>query len=103
MYFDLEHYRPDTPHMSSAITVRESVLISLLAHAILVIVWLVMPEASAASPAALTPVVPKESVRFVHMVPTVERTAPPKPNVDQSDLDRRATALELSLIHISEP
>jgi TonB family protein len=94
MYFDLEDYRPDTPHMSSAITVRESVLISLLAHAILVIVWLVMPEASAAEPNALIPQSQQESVKFVHMVPTVERTAPPKPNVDQSDLDRRATALE---------
>ena len=94
MYFDLEDYRPDTPHMSSAITVRESVLISLLAHAILVIVWLVMPEASAAEPTALVPASQQESVKFVHMVPTVERTAPPKPNVDQSDLDRRATALE---------
>jgi len=94
MYFDLEDYRPDTPHMSSAITVRESVLISLLAHAVLVIVWLVMPEASAASPNALIPQPPQESVQFVHMAPAVERPAPPKPNVDKSDLDRRATAPE---------
>ena len=70
MYFDLEDYRPDTPHLSSAITVRESVLISLLAHAVLVIVWLVMPEANAASPDALAPVAQQqESVQFVHMVP----------------------------------
>ena len=94
MYFDLEDYRPDTPHMSSAITVRESVLISLLAHAILVIVWLVMPEASAASPNALMPQPQQESVQFVHMAPAVERPAPPKPNVDKSDLDRRATSPE---------
>ena len=94
MYFDLEDYRPDTPHLGNVITVRESVLISLLAHAILVIVWLVMPEASAAEPNTLVPASQQESVKFVHMVPTVERTAPPKPNVDHSDLDRRATALE---------
>jgi TonB family protein len=92
MYFDLEDYRPDTPHLSSAITVRESVLISLLAHAILVIAWLVMPEARAAATDPLIPAQQQESVQFVHMAPAIERPAPPKPNVDRSDLDRRATA-----------
>lgn len=93
MYFDLEDYRPDTPRVTSAISVREAILMSLLLHALAVIAWLVMPETTAA---AVIPVTPQsqEQVKFVHMVPSVERTAPPKPRVDQSDLDRRATALE---------
>ena len=94
MYFDLEDYRPDTPRVTSAISVREAILMSLLLHALMVIAWLVMPAASAESPDMTVVQTPQEDVRFVHMVPTVERTAPPKPNVAQSDLDRRAAALE---------
>ena len=94
MYFDLEDYRPDTPRVSTAITVREAILMSLLVHALMVIAWLVMPEATAAEPTPMVVQSAQEPVKFVHMVPRVERTAPPKPNVDQSDLDRRATALE---------
>ena len=94
MYFDLEDYRPDTPRVTSAISVREAILMSLLLHALMVIAWLVMPTASAESPDMTVVQTPQEDVKFVHIVPTVERTAPPKPNVDQSDLDRRAAALE---------
>ena len=94
MYFDLEDYRPDTPRVPNAITVREAVLMSLLLHALLVIAYLVMPEARAAEPVQAVAQSEQEPVRFVHMVPTVERVAPPKPNVDHSDLDRRAAAPE---------
>jgi len=97
MYFDLEDYRPDTPSLTSAISVREAVLISLLLHALFVIAWLVMPEASAAAPDPALAQASQEQVQFVHMVPTVERPAPPKPNVDKSDLDRRAAAPEKAL------
>ena len=45
MYLDLEEYRPDTPRVSRVISVREGILISLLAHAIGVIVWLLVPPA----------------------------------------------------------
>ena len=94
MYFDLEDYRPDTPRVPNAITVREAVLMSLLLHALLVIAYLVMPEARAAEPVQAIAQSEQEPVRFVHMVPMVERVAPPKPNVDHSDLDRRAAAPE---------
>ena len=95
MYLDLEDYRPDTPHLSSAIhgageradvapgprdpgdrVARDAGSAGRLAGG-----------RSFRRPQ-------QESVKFVHMVPAVERPAPPKPNVDMSDLDRRATAPE---------
>ena len=47
MYLDLEDYRPDTPRVNRAISVREGILMSLLAHAIGIIIWLLMPPAPA--------------------------------------------------------
>lgn len=90
MYLDIEDYRPDTPRVSTALSTREAILMSLLVHAGLVILWLVMPPSN---PVTQVPVVPAEheSVQFVHMVPRTEVLAQPKPEAQHSDLDRRAT------------
>jgi TonB family protein len=94
MYLDLEDYRPDTPRVPQAISLREGVLVSLLVHALLVIAYLVMPEAVPQEASAVVPAPERESVEFVHMVPRVERQAPPRSQPQFSDLDRRAATTE---------
>jgi TonB family protein len=94
MYLDLEDFRPDTPRVPQAISIREAVLLSLLAHALGVIAYLVAPEPRPAENFAVVPTAQQEPVRFVQMMPLVERPAPPRPNAEQSDLDRRAAAPE---------
>ena len=92
MYLDLEDDKPDTPHLPEAFSKREGVLASLLVHALLVIAYLVRPAVSpeeAAAAAALQP--QRDPVQFVHMVPSVERKATPRPQAEISDLDRRAS------------
>ena len=83
MYLDLEDYRPDTPRVSRAISVREGILISLLAHAIGVIVWLLMPPPARS---ASLDSVSEDPVRYVQVMPAqmpeVARTRPKPP--DQS-------------------
>jgi len=96
MYIDFEDYRPETPRVPPVISVREGVLLSIIAHLVFVIAIILMPndwlDREAVVP--VQPVGEREPVRFVHMVPPVERQAPPRPNVEHSDLDRRATTPE---------
>jgi len=81
MYLDLEDYKPDTPRVSRAISVREGILISLLAHAIGVIVWLLMPPAPRS---ASLDSVSEDPVRYVQVMPAqmpeVARTRPKPPD-----------------------
>ena len=92
MYLDLEDDKPDTPHLPEAFSKREGVLASLLVHALLVIAYLLTPAPSPQEAAAAAPVQPtQESVKFVHMVPSVERRATPRPQHEISDLDRRSS------------
>jgi len=94
MFLDFEDYRPDTPRVPSVISRREGVLLSLIAHLLLVIGYLLMP-ASWLQPAPQPEIVPdREPVRFVTVTPQVERIRPPRPTPDQSDLDRRAATRE---------
>jgi TonB family protein len=91
MYLDLEDYRPDTPRVPAAISLREGVLISLLLHALAVIAYLVMPEFRSHVNAVLMPP-PQPSTPFVQMVPRREMPAVPRAGAESSDLDRRATS-----------
>ena len=95
MYLDLEDYRPDTPHLPQSISLREGILASLLAHALMVIAYLVMPASSAQEASAVPQAPAHEPIQFVHMVPMVERPALPRPNPEHSDLDRRAASPKL--------
>src|SRR5262245_59212474 len=92
MYFDLEDYKPDAPRVPAAISVREGVLLSLLLHALAVIAYLVMPNFRAQVDSVLMPKPDREEVRFVQMTPAREIKATPKPQAEQSDLDRRAAS-----------
>jgi TonB family protein len=92
MYLDLEDYRPDTPRVPAAISLREGVLISLLLHALAVIAYLVMPDFRSQVNAVLMPAPEREPTRFVQMIPRTEMKAVPKPDAEASDLDRRAAS-----------
>jgi len=98
MYLDFQDHRPDTPRVPSAISRREGILLSVIVHLVFVIVILIAPVPQAATEqdrAALVP--PPEPVQFVYMEPLVERPAPPRPQAEMSDLDRRASTLERPL------
>ncbi len=90
MYLDLEDYRPDTPRVNRAISVREGILLSLLAHAVGVIVWLLAPPVSRVVPVPIPD--QRDQIQFVSMLPAVDMKSLPKPHVEQSDQDRRATS-----------
>lgn len=96
MYLDFEENHPDTPRFPAALTRLEAVLITALVYALLFIAYLVTP-ASWFEPRALLPaevVADQHPIRFVEVAPMRDMPAPPKPNVDQSDLDRRAMTRE---------
>ena len=97
MYLDFEDHRPDPPRVPSVISRREGILLSLIAHLVLVIVILVMPSAFvvSADEAIVAPPPPRdEPVRYVHIEPLVERPAPPRLEAPMSDLDRRSTTMQ---------
>jgi len=96
MYLDFDDHRPETPSVSPVISRREGVLLSLVLHLSLTIVYLLTPEGFFASnvvPVAPVPT-PQDNVQFVMMEPLMERSVPPPPQAEASDLDRRATTRE---------
>jgi len=90
MYLDLEEYRPDTPRVNRVISVREGILISLLAHAIGLIVWLLTPPAAPLKN-PLDSRSEEAPIRFVQMVPP-QLAQVAKPRVEQSPTDRAASS-----------
>lgn len=96
MYLDFDDHRPETPSVSPVISRREGVLLSLVFHLVLTIAYLLTPEGFfAANVAPVTTVpAPQDNVQFVMMEPLMERSVPPPPQAEASDLDRRATTRE---------
>lgn len=98
MYFDLEDYRPDTPRIPNAISVREGILLSIIVHLLLVVAYLLVPDGWLAREQAveLVQAAPREQppLRFVEVAPLVDRMERPVRPADQSDLDRRAATRE---------
>ena len=92
MYFDLEDLHPETPTVTSAISGREAILISLLVHAVLVIAILLAPDKFFTRQAAPMPLPDNQQIQFVSMEPLVDRPAPPKRPAPPSDIDRKATS-----------
>ena len=92
MYLDFEDHRPETPRIARAVTAREAVLASLLVHALVVIALLVWPE-QVMQPDQLAQLVPdRPSVEYVNILPSLERSRPPKADAPASDLDRKASS-----------
>jgi len=97
-YFDFDGRHDDLDGVGSAISRREAVLVSLLAHAIFVIVMLVTPDTkwfAVITPEAVVPVQAQEerSLPFMLVEATPSPTPPVRPRV-ASDADRRAASSE---------
>jgi TonB family protein len=101
MYFEIEDYRPDITPVGRAISWREGVLLSVIAHLCFVILILLFPkffhDNSAARAQALLAQQEEhpDHPRFVFVSPRVDTTAPrPRPRAEPSDKDRVARAPE---------
>ena len=99
MYFDFEDHRPDITPVGRAISWREGILISIIAHMAMVIVLLTAPQWLTTRVVRVpeTVVAAKdekdEPLRFVFVQPKVDVPAPkPPPRADLSDKDRIARA-----------
>src|SRR6266849_3802791 len=98
MYFDFEDYRPDFSPVGRAISWREGVLLSIIAHLVMVIVLLVAPRflprmsnEARARALAQTQQHPQDETRFVFVQPRNDVKAPnPPPRAEASDKDRVA-------------
>jgi TonB family protein len=104
MYFDFEDYRPDIHPIGRAISWREGVLISIIAHLMMVIALLLVPrlfpvdEDAARRRALLGEALNEEPPRFVFVQPRRDRTAPRPPDrAEASDKNRMARAIERAL------
>src|SRR5262245_33852525 len=96
MYFELEDFRPDTPRAPSVISRREGVLLSIIAHLVAVVVYLILPKGffDTVPVQPLFPQSEQEPIKFVAIQPLKDKPAPPKVNADQSDMDRQAATRE---------
>jgi TonB family protein len=98
MYFDFEDYRPEYSPVPRAISLREGVLLSIIAHLAMVILILLTWKQIANSDRAQKAVLmaeaqPKESTTFV-FVPNNDSAPKPPVRGEASDLDRIARARE---------
>jgi TonB family protein len=102
MYFDFEDYRPDITPVGRAISWREGVLLSIIAHLLGTIVILVAPRifpfdenAARARQLAVEQQEKRETPRFVFVQPRVDQRAPKPPaRAEASDQDRKARTVE---------
>ena len=100
MYFDFDDHRPETPRIPQAISVREGVLASIIVHLLIVIAYLLVPETwfertpDQLAEARLLETPDREPLRFVEVMPLVDRPEPPDRPADASDIDRRSATRE---------
>ena len=100
MYFDFEDYHPDITPVGQAISWREGVLLSIIAHLIFVILLLVMPRwfpflFETPRPRNVAQQRPPDQTRFVFVQPRLERPVTKAPDrADASDLNRVARSPE---------
>ncbi len=96
MYFDLDDHRPDTPRVPDVISRREGVLLSLVVHGALALLLIFPPFEFAKSKTQAVALEQRDPVRFVQMMPRVERPAIAARPPEASDADRRASSPERS-------
>jgi TonB family protein len=96
MFFDLDDDRPDTPRVPPSLPEFVVALSSLGLHTLFALALVLVPAVwPAAEPEAVAFVSrDHEPVRFVEVLPLVDRLAPPRLDAPHSDLDRRAETLE---------
>jgi TonB family protein len=109
MYFDFEDYRPETPTLTSPLSRREGVMLSIMLHMGAIIFVLLVPEipffqrmqeeAARAAEMRRQQALQREEEpqQFVFVQPRIDVPAPkPPPRAELSDKDRQARALERS-------
>jgi len=96
MYLDFGDGRPETPRVRRALPEGVAAALSLVGHALfagLVVagpaIWPAVTEVEAVRREP-----PPDPVRFVEVLPLIDRTAPPRLDAPASDLDRRANTVE---------
>src|SRR3954466_2282889 len=100
MYFDLEDYHPDFTPVGQAISWREGVLLSIIAHLVMVILILVMPKwfPWLTEPRRVQVVAKQQAeppLQYMMVSPRVERpVAKPPERALPSDLNRAAASPE---------
>ena len=102
MYFEIEDYRPDITPVGSAISWREGVLLSIIAHLLFIILILVFPKLFSSDARARAEALlarqqqeKRDQTRFVFVAPRIDRPAPrPPQRAEPSDQDRIARAPE---------
>ena len=106
MYFDFEDYRPDITPVGQAISWREGVLLSIIAHLAMLVFILLVPrlfpyDAEAArARALLLQQQEQQAPRFVFVQPRLDLPAPkPPPRAEDSDKDR----IKQSPEHLQNP
>jgi TonB family protein len=102
MYFDFEGRYEDYQPVGGAIRKWDGVLVSVGVHVVVIVAFLLAPSLPmfAPEPAGAEverePEPPPERPRFVFVQPRLDRPAKaPPPRAEASDIDRRASALEM--------
>lgn len=104
MYFDLGDYRPDTPTVERAMSIREGVLLSVAVHAVVLLALLFAPQLpffreisqearEAAERQAIERERERQETRFVFVDPQV-KLPDLSPKADLSDRDSSAVTME---------
>jgi TonB family protein len=96
MSLDFEDYRPETPSVPSAISVREGVLISLVFHLALALFLVLGPKSWFEATPEVVQVAQKEPMRYVQVMPAIDRTELAKRLAELSDQDRRSKTPEIA-------
>jgi TonB family protein len=108
IHFDFDNRYEDERIVGRAISAREAVLLSVVVHILLILFFQYGPDLNFLKPSPEEVEARKQELmrrqeleranqRFVFVQPQIDMKAPePKPNVDLSDLDRRAQAPQRS-------
>ena len=108
IHFDFENRYEDEHIVGRAISAREAVVLSIVFHALMILLFQYGPDLNFLRPSPEEVEARKQELlrrqeleranqRFVFVQPQIDIKAPePKPNVDLSDLDRRAQAPQRS-------
>nr|PZN86380.1 MAG: hypothetical protein DIU54_07275 [Acidobacteriota bacterium] len=104
MYFDFDPHRPDTPRMPQAMSLREGVLLSVVVHLLMALLYLLTPEGWLQfrdEPVEAETLLAerqddddRQLLRFVEVMPLVDRPEAPDRPADASDMDRRSSTIE---------
>src|SRR5258705_2440841 len=88
MYFDFEDYHPDITPVGQAISWREGILLSIIAHLVAIILVLVAPKrfpflSAPPRPPAVVQLPPQDKTRFAFVQPRPARPVPKAPHPAQ--------------------